>query len=311
MVFITTMNLSALDLNLFLVFHAVLEEGSTVGAAAKLSVTQSAVSNALARLRHAVGDPLFVRSGRGLSPTPRALEMKPAVARAIADLERALGDAFDPRTTTRTFTLACADHHQAADVPRVAHAFGRAMPQACLRVVSVDTLVASDGLATGNVDAVVAPDGTAGQGLRARPLFRESATLLVRRRHPILRGRVTRARLAALGHVDVHLMLGEPGEVNRDVEGALGALGFARRIAVVVSSFTAAASIAVHTDLVAWVPEHAARLFTSILPLARVRAPLPELAVGCSLVWHERTHADRGAAFFRDLVAAELAEPRS
>ena len=126
------MNIAALDLNLFLVFQAVLDEGSTVRAAARLSVSQSAVSNALGRLRHAVGDPLFVRNGRGLVPTPRAQQMQPLVAEALRKLESAVGDAFDPRTTTRTFSLACADHHQAADVPRVAAAFAGALPQARL-----------------------------------------------------------------------------------------------------------------------------------------------------------------------------------
>ncbi|APR77306.1 Transcriptional regulator, LysR family protein [Minicystis rosea] len=306
------MNISALDLNLFLVFRAVLEEGTTVGAARRLSVTQSAVSNALARLRHAVGDPLFVRNGRGLVPTPRAEEMRPAITEAIRKLEGVLGDAFDPRATTRTFTIACADHHQAADVPRVAHAFAGALPRARLRVVSVDYLLSSDGLASGTIDVLLAPEGTSGQGLHATPLFREVSELLVRAEHPVLRKRATFERLAELGHIDVHITLGEPGTVNRSVSGALLDLGFDRRIAVVTPSFTTAAMIAARTDYVAWLPEHAARLFGDVLGLRALRTPLPSFDIGCSLVWHERTHADPGAVFFRDLVLRELheAEPR-
>jgi DNA-binding transcriptional LysR family regulator len=310
MVCISAVNISALDLNLFLVFQAVLEEGTTVGAARRLSVTQSAVSNALARLRHAVNDPLFVRSGRGLVPTPRAEAMRPSVAEAIRRLESTLGDAFDPRVTTRTFTLAGADHHQAADVPRVAHAFARALPRACLRVVSVDYLIASDGLAGGTVDAALAPEGTSGQGLHATPLFREVSGLLVRSGHPALRGRATLDRLAELGHIDVHVTLGEPGDVNRAVRRTILDLGFDRRVTVVAPSFTTAAMIAARTDYVAWLPDHAARLFGQVLGLRALRTTLPPLDVGCALVWHERTHADPGAAFFRDLVARELREPR-
>src|SRR5262245_10976397 len=203
--YITTMNISAVDLNLFLVFDAVLEERSTTRAASRLHVTQSAVSNALARLRQAVGDPLFVRNGRGLAPTPRAEEMGLPVREAIGRLSQALGQRFDPDTTTRTFVLACADHHQAADVPGLAKAFARAMPQACLRVVSVDYLLSSDGLATGTVDAALAPSGSEGPGLHATPLFEEAAVVVVRKRHPTVGAKLSVAQLNALGHVDVHL----------------------------------------------------------------------------------------------------------
>src|ERR1700744_3732492 len=113
------MNLMAFDLNLLLVLHAVLEEKSATLAAKRLNVTQSAVSNALARLRAVVGDPLLIRSGKGLVPTPRAAELAPIIAEAIEKLEAALdqGASFRPETSTRTFTLAAADNNQARDVP--------------------------------------------------------------------------------------------------------------------------------------------------------------------------------------------------
>ncbi|MFO0685496.1 MAG: LysR family transcriptional regulator [Sandaracinus sp.] len=300
------MNISALDLNLFLVFRAVLEEGTTVRAAARLRVTQSAVSNALARLRHAVGDPLFVRSGRGLVPTPRAEELRPAVVEAITRLEHALGDHFDPRATTRTFTIAAADHHQAADLPKVAAALARTMPHACLRVVSVDYLIASDGLASGTVDVVLAPPGTEGPGLFATPLFGESTGLYVRAGHPALRRRATLEVLSGLGHIDIHLTLGRPGTVNRTIRTALGDLGFERRVTVVVPSFTTAASVAAQTDHVAWLPSHAAAHLGAALALRPLEHVLPPFVIPCGLAWHERTHTDRGASAFRALVLETL-----
>src|SRR5262245_10498928 len=102
------MNLSTLDLNLLVVLHAVLEERSATRAARRLGVTQSAVSNALARLRAAVGDPLVVRNGRGIVATPRAQELAPTLRDIMAKLESALdrGGAFAPEESTRTFTLA-------------------------------------------------------------------------------------------------------------------------------------------------------------------------------------------------------------
>lgn len=310
MICITGMNISGVDLNLFLVFQAIVEEGTTVRAASRLNVTQSAVSNALARLRHVVGDPLFVRRGRGMVLTPRAEEMRPAVVEAMRRLEGTLGGGFDPASSTRTFTLAAADHHQAADLPRVARAFAAQLPGARLRVVSVDYLLSTDGLASGSVDVVLAPEGMSGAGLHARPLFAENAVLVVRRDHPGVGRSITIPHLNRLGHIDVHLALGQPGQVHRAVSARAAGTGLERRIVLVVPSFTAAAMAAAGTDLVAWLPGHAARLYTRILPLRSLRSPLPKLEVGCALAWHERTDADAGAAFFRALVIRELREGR-
>jgi DNA-binding transcriptional LysR family regulator len=118
-----SVNLSAIDLNLFLVLHAVLEERSATRAAARLHVTQSAVSNALARLRQLLGDPLVVRSGRGLVPTPRAEQLAPLLREATDRLAQAVDRrGFVAAESTRTFTIALADSHQACDVPRIARA---------------------------------------------------------------------------------------------------------------------------------------------------------------------------------------------
>src|SRR5581483_4581027 len=138
---IMSVNLSAIDLNLFLVLHAVLEERSATRAAARLHVTQSAVSNALARLRQLLGDPLVVRQGRGLVPTPRAEELAPLL-RDVAERLAAAVDrkGFVPEESTRTFTIALADSHQACEVPRIARAFTKRLPKAQLRVVSADYL---------------------------------------------------------------------------------------------------------------------------------------------------------------------------
>src|SRR4029079_1458657 len=113
MVIIMVVNLSSIDLNLFLVLHAVLEERSATRAARRLHVTQSAVSNALARLRQLLGDPLVVRNGRGLAPTLRAGELQPLLQEVAARLERAMDRrGFVPEESTRTFTIALADNHQ-------------------------------------------------------------------------------------------------------------------------------------------------------------------------------------------------------
>src|SRR4029453_16074544 len=103
---ITVMNIASVDANLLLVLHLVLQEGSAPRAARRLHLSQSAVSNALARLRAQLDDPLVVRTGRGLAPTPRAERMAPLLSAAFADLDRALGrESFDPATCTPTCTF--------------------------------------------------------------------------------------------------------------------------------------------------------------------------------------------------------------
>ncbi|WP_437974068.1 LysR family transcriptional regulator [Sorangium sp. So ce295] len=132
-------NLSTIDLNLLHVLAVTLEERSATRAARRLGVTQSAVSNALARARELLGDPLLVRDGRGMAPTPAADELLPELAAAMGQLRSMIEHrrVFDPRSSTRELTLACADNSQIADVPPVAAALAREMPLARLRVVSV------------------------------------------------------------------------------------------------------------------------------------------------------------------------------
>src|SRR5215470_5902237 len=157
MIIIMAVNLSSIDLNLFLVLHAVLEERSATRAAARLNVTQSAVSNALAPLLREATDCLALAIDRR---------------------------GFIATETTRTFTIALSDNYQASDVPRIAHALAVRMPRATLRVVSTDYLAASDGLASGDIDVAFSPEQAVQSGMRSAALFEERAALIVRRDHP-------------------------------------------------------------------------------------------------------------------------------
>src|SRR5262252_8135743 len=135
----TAVSLANLDLNLLLVLHTVLRERNVARAARRLNVTPPAVSNALARLRVALDDPLVTRSGRGVVPTPRAAELEPVLARTFGELDAAVrGADFAPAHSEREFTLAIADVGQFARLPRVVALLAKEMPRARLRVVSID-----------------------------------------------------------------------------------------------------------------------------------------------------------------------------
>ncbi|PCC73548.1 DNA-binding transcriptional regulator, LysR family [Nannocystis exedens] len=306
------MNIAALDLNLLLVLHTVLVERSAAAAARRLHVTPSAVSNSLAKLRAQLGDPLVVRSGRGLVPTPRALELAPHLRAAVRELERVVAGAeeFDPATTTRSFALALSDAHQVCDLPRVARAFAAAMPRAQLRIVSIDHFEAAGGLAGGEVDAAIAPATAPQPGQHAHHLYEEAGVLLVRRDHPAAGRPVTREVWASLRHVDIHLALGRGGIGHRAARAWLAGERLAFDVAVVVPSFVAAAVVAANSDYVCGLPRRVAEALAPALPLTPLMVPGPPMAFSIDLVWHDRTHLDAGARAFRELVSAALASPR-
>jgi DNA-binding transcriptional LysR family regulator len=210
-------SLSSIDLNLLLVLDAVLSERSVARAAQRLHVTPSAISNALARLRVVLADPLVTRKGRGIVPTPRATELAPALSRAIAELERLVTAApFDSASCTRTFTLAMSDAGQVAFLPSIAASMAKKMPNARLRVVGIDALLSLGDLASTEVDLHLGVRAT-GPSIHAEALFNEQTLLVARKGNPGCAGKPTRPRLALLRHVGVEMA---PGRGFRDALSA-------------------------------------------------------------------------------------------
>ena len=312
--------LSNLDLNLFLVLHTVLEEGSVTRAAKKLSVTQSAVSNALARLRELFRDPLFVRHGRGLVPTPRAHELAPLMQRAMTDLQSAVdGAAFVPEKSTRRFTLAWSDAQTIAHLPALLPRFERNLPNATLRLVTVDYLIATNGLAHGDVDVAVGPEQAAFPPLLCEPMYAEEIVLAARRDHAKVIGCLLREQFDEVMFVDIQLALGQGGVGNLLMTELLARHGLAWRVGMVVPEFTAAAHAAAVSDYVVGLPARAARAFCEFLPLQIIELPafLNQPVMNMVLLWHPRTDKDAGARYFRRLVieackeTAPAPKPRS
>jgi DNA-binding transcriptional LysR family regulator len=293
-------SLSSLDLNLLLVLHTVLSERSVARAAERLHVTPSAISNSLARLRVELGDPLVARKGRGIVPTPRAVELGPALARALQELERALrGAPFDAASTTRTFTLAMADAGQMAWLPDIAQLLEIEMPNARLRVVGIDSLVSLGDLSSTEIDVHVGVSGRS-PGLHAEPLVDERTTLVARSGNPAAAGRLSPRALGELRHVAVQMV---PSKAFLDpVSSAYAREGARREVVLSVPTFTAAAAVAAGTDLVATLPASLFARQGAALRLRAVEGQVPVHAVTLSLCWHERTHADPAAAAFRAIV---------
>jgi DNA-binding transcriptional LysR family regulator len=297
-------SLPRLDLNLLLTLDAVLSEGSVVRASERLNVTPSAVSNALARLRHELDDPLVVRNGRGIVPTPRALALAPALREALLAIEKAVrNDRFDPRTTTRQFTLAMADAGQVSQLPALGRIMAVEMPAARLRVVGIDTFLAWGGAASAQVDAAIARFDAEMPDVHTYTLHDEQSALVAREGHPAARSPLTRARLGSLRHVDVEVA---PGRGYRALHEAYAQLGVPRAIAMGVPSFVAAAAVVAQTDWVATLPVSLLDTFKSQFGLVALKGRAPAPRTPLSLVWHERTHADPASRAFRAIVKRAL-----
>ena len=301
------MSLSSIDLNLMLVLHVVLLEQNVARAAGRLHVTPSAVSNALARLRDALGDPLVTRKGRGIVPTPRAIELAPILARTLHDLEAALVTApFDAARCTRTFTVAVADVGQVAWIPGLAIAMRRELPLAHLRVVGIDALVSLGDLGSSDIDLHLGIRSK-GPGLHVEPLLEDRSLLVARRDHPsAAAGKLSRRALADLRHVRVDMV---PGKRFGDPFAATFAqANIPREIVMTMPSFSTAAEVVAVSDLVTMLPSSLFDAKAASLGLRALATPLPAHTTKFAMSWHERTHADTAARAFRALVRRVVVE---
>lgn len=294
------------DLNLLFALDVLLAEGSVAAAARKLRLSPSAMSRTLSRLRETTGDPLLVRAGRGLVPTPRALELRARVSRVVQDGEALLGpgEKLDLTQLSRTFSLLCSEgfveNFGAGLIARAA----REAPGVRLRFVQKsgqDGPSLADGgidLETGVVGKATSPD------LRTRALFKDRFIGVVRRGHALARGKVTPARYAAAQHV----LVTRRGQDRGPIDVALATVGLERDIATLVGGFATALALARDSDLVASVPErHTGKLRRGMhdfeLPIR-----MPDILV--SMLWHPRLDADAAHRWLRDLVREACDAPR-
>lgn len=303
------MNISSIDLNLLGTLTVVLEEGNVTKAAHRLNLTQAAVSNALARARDLMKDPLLIREGRGMVPTPIAQELLPHLRRLIAEAKGVMEKAIpsDPRKIERCFTIACADNQLVCDVPAVTKLLAQRMPRCSLRVVSVDFLLSNNGLAEGNVDASIGPPGSL-PGMHSHPLYEEIGVVAVRKNHPSIKKRLTKAAFNSAEHVDVLVTMGQGGRIHSIFERLLLSHGLHRTVRVSLPSFAAAAFLVGSTDCVACLPNRLATALSKTQPIRLLPLPMPCPAFASALIWHERTSHDSASQHFRQVLIDALSD---
>jgi DNA-binding transcriptional LysR family regulator len=288
------------DLNLLITLDAVLAEGSVAGAARRLRLSPSAMSRSLARLRKTMGDPLLVRAGRGLVPTPRALELRDMVSRLVQDAEAVLRPAEPPdrRKLVRTFTLRTSEGFVENFGPELIARVGEEAPGVRLRFVQKPNKE-STSLREGTVDLETGVVGdTTGPEVRAQALFRDRFIGAVRIGHPLSEGEITAERYAAGRHIGVS----RRGLAHGPIDEALNLLGLEREIVTIVGGFSTALALARASDLIATVPERHTGNLRAGMHSFPLPCSTPEITV--SLLWHPRMDADPAHRWLRGLVLA-------
>lgn len=290
--------MSTPDLNLLVTLDVLLAEGSVARAARRLRLSPSAMSRALARLRETTGDPLLVRAGRGLVPTPRAVELRERVGQLVQDGVAVLRPAeqLNLEQLVRTFTLRTREGFVENFGPDLIARVGAQAPGVRLRFVQKSNKE-STSLRDGTVDLETGVVGkTTGPEVRARALFRDRFVGVVRLGHALSQGEITPSRYAAGRHICVSRQGLDKGPIDE----ALALLGLEREIVTIVDGFAAALALARASDLIASVPER----HTGILRAGMHSFPLPVATpeVTVSLLWHPRLDADQAHRWLRGLV---------
>jgi DNA-binding transcriptional LysR family regulator len=309
MIAMTERNLRGIDLNLLVVFDALMAERHVTRAAQHNGLSQPAMSKALNRLRYLFDDRLFERRDGRMEPTPRALDLAGPIHDALTDISRTLmvRRAFDPAVTTGTLRIAAIDLHQTPLLPALVARLRRDAPGLDLQIHAIERHRLHDQLATGELDLAVAPILVGSRDLCAEPLWKDHLVTLIRAGHPLPLPMTPESFATAAHVVDAgHVQVTPDGQGTSVVDSILEARGLRRRIALVLPSSAGIPSVVAATDLIATLPSRIVNRPAAIPRLRVVPAPLPAVEVSPHLFWHPRTQNSPLRAWLRGVIA-ELA----
>ena len=294
------MELKDIDLNLLVVFNELLRQRRVSSVAATLGISQPAISNALNRLRKALGDDLFLRTSKGMTPTPFAEALAESVGYALGTIHDALNvkSGFDPASSERAFTVAMTDIGEIYFLPSLMKRLATAAPSASISTVRNQADLLRDEMERGNVDLAIGflPDLKA--GFFQRRLFRQKYVCLFRKGHPLAKAGMTLKAFLDSEHVSIVA----EGTGHGMVDSAIQRAGHQRNVHLRVPHFVAVGHILQTTDLVAVVPEaYAAR---TLAPFNLVSAPcpvkIPDITI--NVLWHARNHREPGNQWLRQII---------
>ena len=294
------MQLKDIDLNLLVILHELFKARSVSRVAEQLGSSQPAVSNALARLRKLLGDPLFVRTPAGMLPTPFAAQLAEPVARALAAIHGALNQrtAFEPSHSERVFTMGMTDIGEIYFLPTLMRAIAQAAPGVSVSTVRNTAVNLKEEMELGHVDLAIGLLPQLKSGFFRRRLFTQRYVCLFRKGHRLDKRRLSLREFSAAEHVVVE----SQGTGHGKVDELLARRGVERKVRLTVPHFVAVGHILRHTDMVATVPERLAQALVEPFGLryAAHPAPVPEIAI--HVFWHAKVHKDPANQWLRNLV---------
>ena len=299
------MDIRNVNLNLLVALDALLAERSVSRAAVRMHLSQPAASALLARLRELFGDPLLLRSARGMLPTPRALELLGPVKQVLDEIDAIVQPraAFDAASAVHTFTLSASDYVEYALLPKLVDYLEHKAPGVRLEVRPLDLQKVAKQMESGEVDLCVTGLRNATAGLHVRPLYTERIVSVVRRNHPGVGARLTLDKFCSLEHIQVSVR----GGFSARIDEALAALGRKRRARLAVPHFLLVPEIVARSDMISALPERLARGHAERLRIFEPPLDIEGFTVG--EIWHERNQRDPAQQWLRDVLLELAQEP--
>ncbi len=298
------MNLRQIDVNLFVIFDALMAERSVTGAARTIGMSPSAVSHALRRLRETFNDDLIRRTPQGMVPTVRGIDLAASLRVALREIERSVGQQlhFDPWTAERTFRMSISAFLNLCFLPRLCVRVRKEAPNVTL---VVDSLRSSTDLSLaepGEIQVTVDFNAARGRDYNQKRIITQPFVVAMRRDHPAAKQEMTLDLFLKLPFIKIsEAVLG-----SRIVDAALEAQGLSRRIAVIIPSLAAVVPIVQHSDLCAILPEDWIKLYSAPDSLATAALPVAAVQYTVDVVWHRGDDRDAGHRWLRGLIEDEL-----
>ncbi|MBK47893.1 MAG: LysR family transcriptional regulator [Pelagibacteraceae bacterium] len=294
------MNIALVDLNLLIVFDAVMREQHVTKAAKRIGMTQPAVSNALNRLRYIAKDDLFIRSHDGVIPTARAIELGPPIRQAISLVENAFDPTtFDPKNSNDTFNIAISNYTASILFPKLAEILEKEAPNIDVRSKQLGDVDLLKELEAANIDFIIAGQQLAEpENFISSPLYDEDFVCVMRKGHPFAKkSKLTLKEFAQ----SKHLMVATTGKAFGFVDYLLETKGLKRRVAMTVNQFLVAPAIIRQSNMVLTVSRRVAEKFrldsVKVFPL-----PLPTNPLRLKIIWHKRSDANSGNKWIREKI---------
>ncbi|BAY63882.1 transcriptional regulator [Calothrix brevissima NIES-22] len=304
MSFIQQINLANIDLNLLVVFDALMSERQVTRAGERLGLSQPATSNALARLRKLTHDDLFVRTNAGLQPTPLAIALAEQIQPALQQIQTALSPEqnFDPTTSDRLFTIGMTDYVEFTVLPRLLEKLEQVAPNIKIQIRSGDRQHLLSLLDAGEVDLICGlfPEQIAWH--EAQFLFQERYVCVCRQDHPLIGDSLSLENYIANAHLLVSIQEDMIGRVDK----LLAEKNLSRHIAISIPHFLVAPSILARTNLIATLAQRVAQAFADSQNLKVLPCPLPIKGFSVFMRWHRSTR-DRAAHTWLRGIITEVA----